>query len=297
MTYSTPRPFAGWRDQASFLLRRFLRIYPAYWAIAVPLLLVWLVYPQYINASQGNHVDVPASILLMPSNSIPVLGVAWTLVFEIYFYCVISFIFYLGGAGRIIMAAVWGLVVVVRNIIHPEAFSTPFLSTWLSPLTLEFIAGVILAHYLHAIRWRIPTWAAVSALIFAAMSAFYWGTAHGRYMGFAAPVMRLAVYGLPALITVWIVLKMEVQGQWKGMRDFVWLGDRSYSTYLVHLPFIASLLLLCSKWAPHLGGMEVLLLTLLLLVLLNIPIELCYRLVEKPAHLLAKRLARRIRST
>lgn len=48
MMYVTPRAFQGWREQTAFLLRRFLRIYPVYWSIAIPLIILWLYDPKLI---------------------------------------------------------------------------------------------------------------------------------------------------------------------------------------------------------------------------------------------------------
>jgi len=295
MTYSTPRPFTTWRDQLSFLIRRFLRIYPAYWAVLLPILVLWWFHPAYFNTSQGNRVDFPSSLFLLPSFTITILGVAWTLIFEIYFYCVVSFIFYCGTAGRLFWAGAWAAAVVIRNVVHPQWFDLACWTTWLSPLTLEFIVGIYLAYALRSAQLRLPTVVGTALILASALWAWHFGALHGRFTGGGDQLPRLYIYGLPAMVVVWVVLKLETQHELKGARNLVWLGDRSYSTYLIHLPVLTTVLYLAAKWLKDPSPYTVMAVTFAAMLLIIIPMEICYRFVEKPSHLLAKRLANKVR--
>jgi peptidoglycan/LPS O-acetylase OafA/YrhL len=65
-----------------------------------------------------------------------------------------------------------------------------------------------------------------------------------------------------------------------------WLGSRSFSLYLVHLPIAASV-------AVGLGGQPPLPLALALTLILALPAtEIFYRFVERPSHLVARRAGR-----
>ena len=291
MMYVTPRAFHGWRDQGAFLVRRFLRIYPAYWAISLILLAIWLYNPRVLNNSQSNRLDLLSSFLLLPSSLFPILVVAWTLIFEIYFYCVASLIFYFSGAWRLALAALWFLIIVACNIAHPLPFSSPCLNIWLSTLSLEFIGGMFLAYFLLHAPLRIPPRVAGLVTLAFLFFAFYFGYRHGSYGLGPYSHWRLVVYGVPALVTLWMVLQMELQNQWGWLKKLVWLGDRSYSTYLFHVPVLAALMLLAARWKQHPSNLELALLDLFCVLILLVPVEVSYRLVEKPSHAFAKRLA------
>ncbi len=291
MTYVTPRAFPDWRDQAAFLLRRFLRVYPVYWALAIPLIFIWLYDPKLINSHEGNEVNITTSLLLIPSRIPPVLGVAWTLIYEIYFYCIASLIFYFAGRWRILLISIWLLAIVASRVIHPGLFSFACLNVWLSTLSFEFMAGMLLAHFIQNVSIRISGLVASLLILLALAAAFYNAVRHGRYVSDPFSNTRCFFYGLPALVTVGTVVQMEIQGQWSLVKSLVWLGDRSYSLYLVHLPILSGFLLLASRFIHHSGRLEASLLILVVVVLLPIPMELCYRFVEKPSHLVARHMA------
>jgi len=292
MMYVTPRAFRGWRDQAAFLIRRFVRIYPAYWGIAIPLILVWLVYPKLIGTSQGNRIDVISSLLLNPSPLAPVLVVAWTLTYELYFYIVASFLFYLAGRGRIAVAAIWFVTLVIANLIYPQTHYSPWIDLLLSPLSLEFITGMALAQILQIDSIRVSTGVAIGLFISVLLFSFVAGVHHGRFVAELREPIRYLIYGLPAGIVVWLILKMEIQHQWRWPAFLVWLGNRSYSIYLLHAPILACLFLLASKWLANSGSLEIYAVTFAIILFLFIPAALFYRLIERPSHNLAKRWSR-----
>ena len=71
-------------SRGTFLRKRFLRIYPVYWIILTVLILYHCLYPSFEHpADRGS--TILGSILLFPQKDY-VLGIAWTLSFEIIFY-------------------------------------------------------------------------------------------------------------------------------------------------------------------------------------------------------------------
>ena len=102
------RPYA-----ARFWLERFFRVYPTYWAVSLPLLVVYLVKPGIVNASQGGQVNLLASFMLWPQTILPLLSVGWTLVHEMYFYLVFTVaVAVLPERWRAHLLVVWALLVV-----------------------------------------------------------------------------------------------------------------------------------------------------------------------------------------
>jgi peptidoglycan/LPS O-acetylase OafA/YrhL len=139
---------------------------------------------------------------------------------------------------------------------------------------------------------RVPSSLAILLLVLALGAAFHHAVVYGRHLGDPYSNTRFVFYGFPAMIIVGTVIKMELQGQWPLTGLLVWLGNRSYSLYLVHLPIISGFLLLASRFVAHPGKTGLFLLTVAFLGLIALAMEMCYCFVEKPSHLAARGLAR-----
>ena len=288
MMHITPKAHRSWRDQAIFLFRRFARIYPAYWAVALPLLVIWFWHPKLINNYQGNQVDIPASLLLYPSQIGPVLIVGWTLVCELTYYLIASLIFYFEGLVRLLTIALWLSVILISNVLHPLDYSNPWANTFLYALTIEFISGMILAHLLKMGLFRINPLVAALMVIASLSIIFIAGSWHGTCAGNQARLPRVLMYGLPAFTIVWMVLQMDIQGEWKFLKKLAPVGDRSYCIYLVHVPIIAFVYRVAAHEFHITGRFEVIGVMLMAIAALVIPVECLHRLIEKPSHVYAR---------
>lgn len=293
MMHITPKAHRSWRDQGVFLFRRFARIYPAYWAVAIPLLGVWFWNPRLIYNDVSGHVDVLPSLFLYPSVNPPVLFVGWTLICELTYYVIASFIFYLEGPTRMAIIALWFTVILGINIFHAGDFSSPWLNTFLVALTLEFIGGMILADFLRRGLGRIhPLVAAV--LVVGSLSVMFVGGAwHGTFYRSPDHLLRIGIYGLPAFLIVWMILQMDIQGEWRWLTKLAPIGDRSYSLYLVHFPVTALVYRLAAGAFPGAGRVVVFGVMFAALAALIIPVECLHQWIEKPSHSLARNLTSR----
>ena len=70
-----------------FLLRRVTRIYPLYWLTCLGVLLLFSV--GLLQRQHWNLSDVISSFILVPSEK-RLVGVSWTLVYEMYFYLIFA---------------------------------------------------------------------------------------------------------------------------------------------------------------------------------------------------------------
>jgi peptidoglycan/LPS O-acetylase OafA/YrhL len=283
MMYVTPNAFNGWRGQVAFLARRFGRIYPVYWAIALPLTVALVIRPNLFR-HPAKHENL-SSLLLLPSHTEPILNPAWTLIHELGFYLVASFIFYFGWHRRVTSIALWLAVVAIANLLHPGPFVNPWINTALSQYSFEFIGGMILAEIIQRSVWLLPQ--AVSWLGLAGAS--FWGLWFGLHQG-GEPnevQVRMFDYGIPAVIIVGIVLKMEMQGTWSHAGALSWLGDRSFSLYLIHIPLMEIMVALSHLMRSLPESVSILLLVAASTIAAGC-VEIFYRGVEKPAHRMAR---------
>ena len=270
-----------------FLWHRLTRIYPLYWVYTTLALAVFLVQPAWVNSSQGNQVDVIASYLLLPQPLLPLVQVGWTLVHEVYFYLVYAVVLRF-LAERHLPAAMLGWAALV--ILLGTVTLGPWWNVAFSPLTLEFIAGCLLASWLHRSGpLPVPGGALVgvaAVALLVAVAGYQWFfTQHGvPPTGWA----QLVLYGIPAVVIVGCLVSAEARGI--GFpRPVVATGDASYSIYLSHLFVINAVGRL---WEPLAGegvldNAVVLALTMGLVLLVG---AMSYRFLELPLLRLSRRV-------
>lgn len=190
-----------------FLWKRFVRIYPVYWLV-------------FLAAYAGAYaiVKLPPdallkALLLWPSDTAPVISVAWSLQWEIVFYLLFA-----------------------AAIVHPALAALGLLTVLLalpaSPLYLSLFFGGVVAALVHRHAANLPgrplVW--LGGLLFA-------GACAADGLGGVKPTLWL---GVGASLLVLGLALAERQGRAYGSQA-LWqtLGDASYSIYLTHYPFIS----------------------------------------------------------
>lgn len=214
---------------AQFAWRRIRRIMPVYWICCIPAVAVAL--PVGITWR-----DLLATLLLWPATdemTAPLLGVAWTLCFEMLFYACAALVL----IDRRIAYLLLGLYTVALGL----RSSAPLLQFLGNPLILEFLFGVVIA--------RLPTWRpgilalpiGLALLIGAALLGLAPEGGTLDFLRGEGNLQRSIVIGIPAALTVYGAM------QWP-LKESIWtyLGDASYTLYLTHTFAVTPLLAL---WA------------------------------------------------
>jgi exopolysaccharide production protein ExoZ len=219
----------------SYAEKRFLRIYPPYWGVLLPLVLLYLIFPNAGVPSQRDPLNIILSVFLLPYTVQPIVGVAWTLTHEILFYAVFSMLILLGRRSLIILP-IWALAILAAHFAEPLAFPYSF---FFSPFNLEFIMGVGAAAFLRHYRMPLP-WisAAVGATAFFVLMLFALHVQDNALVG------RLA-FGVASVLSVLGAVEIERRHEFRIPKILLFLGASSYAVYLVHptaLSFGAQLL-------------------------------------------------------
>jgi exopolysaccharide production protein ExoZ len=205
--------------------RRVRRIMPLYLLCCVPALL--------IAAKTGfGWRDVLATLALWPATDVmtaPLIPVAWTLSFEMLFY----------AAATLILWHRWWLFITLAGFVL--AFFArahgPVFQFFGNPIIVEFLFGVLIAR-LPLVRSgvRFLPIGAVALIVSGPLGISPQGGTLDFLTG-EENLQRVFVYGIPSALVVYGTMHISAQ---KSV--WTYLGDVSYSLYLVHT-FIVSMLL------------------------------------------------------
>jgi len=233
-------------DTNQFLTRRIIRIVPFYWTATLLLFVVALVAPSVLHHATADFPTLVYSLFFIPHDTpqgaFPLLGLGWTLNYEMYFYVIYAIALRISHKyAYLICAATILAVLVVTDIIAPQS---PALGYYGRTVVLEFIFGMgvfqvyrLAPRYLKNVRRGSPLYV---ALIVLPLLAFLEMMLEENHM---PAQMRVVFAGIPAMIVVMSALLLERSyGLAARNRAVLILGEASYVLYLVHPYVIFSIL-------------------------------------------------------
>jgi peptidoglycan/LPS O-acetylase OafA/YrhL len=231
-----------------------------------------------VNSSQGNQVLIVESFLLWPQKLAPLLAVAWTLTHEMYFYLVFTLMLWGARSHLPRYLFFWTIAVMVGNLVLPSA-TFPLIKIIFHPLTLEFIAGCIVAHIVfrgHTGYGRLYFYGGGILLLFSTAGCY-------AYFGSVLPGgwYRVLFFGVPCSLMVYGAVASEFKG---GLSFPPWLnaiGDASYSIYLSHVLVLSFLGRVWYQFGQE-GLYDNYLVFALMILLVMVYGYLSFRYIEKP---------------
>ncbi len=233
-------------SKTEFLKRRFARIYPIYWIVTILLIFSYVAAPSIEQAHRGNFLKILNSLLLWPqSEKDYVLSVAWTLSYEIIFYLVFAFTFLKKPVYLVYAFLGWIILILVTNLLGLSTHIVT-IDTLLNPVVINFSFGCLIAYlyvkYPNFAYWR---WVLLlgSILFVCSWSIFYYISSQNP-MAFANPFSRVYLFGLPAALIIYGALYIHTPVS----KVLVYLGDASYSIYLVHITMLSILTKIALKF-------------------------------------------------
>ncbi|MBW4496465.1 MAG: acyltransferase [Oscillatoria princeps RMCB-10] len=252
-----------------FILKRFVRIYPIYWAVAGSALLFSLLLP---SLNRGfNPSQTLQSLLLYPTPN-PILNVSWTLTYEVFFYIAFSLLIVCGKKVFTPILICWLLGILLKWAgVFSISSEYELLNFLFSYYHLEFFAGCLAAYLVSSnTRYgRFMLYAGGTLFIILGLSVSYK----------LVDIDRI-VFGIPAFLTVTGAASLEAKKSFEVPDLMLYFGDASYSIYLTHGPVISVLAGLVAK--AKLGEIEN---NYLMFIVGGIALGfgcMCYSFVEKP---------------
>ncbi|CAM3151240.1 acyltransferase [Pseudomonas floridensis] len=216
-----------------FLFNRLSRIYPTYWLYFFITLAVYLVQPGLVNSGHGSS-NLLMSFLLLPNDKVLLVMVAWSLLFELWFYLVFSGFLLFRERSLPVLLVVWAAVIVMFNALQDWQAYSSALKIILHPYSLEFIVGAALALFFYGKHSaRVPTpvvWGLLAAALLVGIPLI----AVNRLYD-SQGLLRMVMVGTTFGLLVLTLALLERRRRISIPAPLVAVGDMSYTIYLSHL--------------------------------------------------------------
>ncbi|MBE9033163.1 acyltransferase [filamentous cyanobacterium LEGE 11480] len=226
----------------NYLKKRFVRVYPIYWIVFVPVFIIGLAVPALRNGVPDDLLLIAKSLLLIPMDKMvaggtgsPVLIVAWTLQYEIVFYLFFAALIVNRWLG-VGLAGLISWLYFHNAVISPLAFPLSFLA---KDYVLLFAMGISVALLCNSDKFKVRNpmlYAIVGTVMFALISL-------DVVLGSNLLANQIIIlYGVASSSIIFGLVNAENAGQTVlGNKWLQTLGDASYSLYLIHFPLISLL--------------------------------------------------------
>lgn len=240
MVFTASKTMGQPKSARRFLSSRLSKIYPSYWVLTAIMTLYWIVFPNSVNTESGG-VNLAASYSLAPSYSAPLVPVAWTLTYELMFYAVFAaFIAFFSSKRLFTLILCWGVCALFGHLALSDAGylnRSPWVDTIFSPFVLEFCGGCLVGlAYRKGLRPIQPHLALIiSTIWFITIGISY----HMLGWPESLPTLhRVFLYVFPSALLVYGMANLTITKKWSRM---IYIGNASYSIYLVHILVIHAL--------------------------------------------------------
>lgn len=262
----------------SFLVKRTVRIYPIYWIITLIVLAFFLVVPGFANNQDLNIQHIFVSLLLLPQNDKPILDVGWTLTYELFFYLLFSLAIWFKPKYSVPILSSWLFVTLLHYLkainFGGEAF---LLNVVFGNMNLEFVLGCLAGYMVIKFRskiiqnrWILFGAANLGYLVLLVISA----TTKLEFD-------RISTFGVLAALLIVGSAAIDLNDSPKVPKILTYLGDASYSIFLIHSPIVSAITKVLQK--ANLGKYFDAFFAPALVLLITVVVGcLFYSLIEKP---------------
>lgn len=282
----------GKRDRLkSYLIKRFIRIYPVYWIVTILLIVLHFFLPQFGLGNETQPLTILRSFLLIPSTHAPILHAAWTLIYEVLFYISFGFLIYFGlkKMRLFVIAIIVGTVVSwFYSINYNSQLQSSIFYSFFSYHNFEFLLGCLGAYLVKRREIKIA-----KQMLLMGILAFFSMLLLEYDNGYPIYPLRLFGYGVSSFLIITAVSSMEISGRHKISNSWIYnflilLGNASFSIYLTHQVLISGIgrVMISLELGNLINVQGVMLLTLVSTTVLGIGF---YMVAEKPILLILRK--------
>ncbi len=271
----------GWRAGVVFLVRRWMRTLPAYYAVlsivaasGAVAVTGWQLF-DYVTLTQN---------LAWPMRAPDFFAVSWSLTIEEWFYILVGFVLItMARRGRLFALGWIGLFLVLPLVLRCEVPASADWDDEIRKVVCTRLDAILYGGLaIDLVRRRLPPAARLACAIggagVIALLGLYWICDIGTW-SIARQPLRVLVFNVTGLSFAVMFPWLEAMAPLGRPADALagWLSRRSYSLYLVHLPILDLVFQLRDRpyglqlaaWAASLAGTV-------------LAAEILYRAIERP---------------
>ncbi|MEY8200625.1 MAG: acyltransferase [Colwellia sp.] len=285
MFYVTRNHKGTLKESWVFLQKRVVRIVPLYWVLTLVTILISVLLSQYKNNNDIDVYYVVASFLFIPAeraldgNVTPVLGLGWTLNYEMFFYLIFAAGMLMPKKRFLPTVVLSFITIVVIGVFIDKSFTSVWY--WTRPIIIEFVLGILVA-YLYLSKFRLSNF--VGGIVLAIGVATW--LISSSMIEASRPEFRLWFWGIPAALIVASVMLTEKTVfsllPQSVLNIVARIGDASFSLYLGHMFVIRALSIFL---VPAVIGSSFPIFYLLIAILgAFVFAEFTYRFIELPSN-------------
>ena len=279
------------RALADYTWKRLTRIYPAYWIVFLGTFCGALAISSMRDKVPHDVAVILKGLLLIPqqlpgnTTGAPVIIVAWTLQYEMFFY-----LFFACMILSRWLSLVAGTVILSIYFLYRGDPSLPLVLSFLSQdYILLFVMGMLVAFITGSekinIRWP-QYYGVVGAVLFVIASVDTIGGSD------TLKTWTTMIYGVASSLIILALVKLEDRGQViLGGSKMQTLGAASYALYLTHFPLISILCNICLKLNLNRYGFAGAIPAFIVILIICVLVSVAFHLwVERPVAAYLKRI-------
>jgi exopolysaccharide production protein ExoZ len=213
-----------------YLLSRFIRIYPLYWVLTLTALPVLLLFPFLGLENEIDYDQVVHSLLLLPhpEGTEPILDIAWSLVYTVYFYIIFALLFLSKRLVPAVILSIWGLISIgfMTNFFWSTEKITYF---FFYQYNLIFLGGMLSAYLLTKIKLKLPLAILVACIGLISFPLLWWN----EYQQVVNISFDIGT-GAASVLIIFGLASIDIQKEIALHKSLNYLGNASLSIYLAH---------------------------------------------------------------
>lgn len=234
-------------DFFQYLQRRIVRIYPTFLTIFLIYLGLSLIFPNE-NKIPNNLWDgalyITQNLLLLPGlfDITPIITVAWSLSYELFYYLLIPLIIALLNLRKwtLKQRVIFWVAVSIVGFIYFQVYGGPY-------RLLMFISGILLYEVFKNKLIIPPRYLGTCAFIMAFVTY-----AFAQYLELSGIIQMATLYIFFFILCLEAFSNDDGSAVWLNITPIRWLGNMSYSYYLIHgLTLKACFMFLALIEAPY----------------------------------------------
>lgn len=224
-----------------YILKRFIRIYPTYWVALLIVMPIYLFITTIGDESSRNLISIIRAFTLIPltNANAPFIVVAWSMSFEVLFYCLFGIIIILKPKISYILLTIWIISTILFsiNMQYPLGLPNNYILNFLfSPFVLEFLTGCLIGYLVTCKFINKHGIIIMTVGIILYISICFFQQKYFTVIDLSS--IRQLIYGLPFAFIIAGAAIIDIHNNSRIIMFFSFLGDASYSIYLTHYPII-----------------------------------------------------------